>query len=178
MALRDNVVAIEATWEDGTVHDGFGFITGARGRETYIATADHVLRGDDPGQIAKTVELRLRQMPGRSYPGEVLETHEPGIDLAVLAARLPSELDWRWDALAPEPAELTFGTPVWFIGRDREWYVPADPGVVNWSAECGTRSWSTTWACGWAAPARRWWRRTGSWAWWFGTRRPIQRVRR
>ena len=89
MALRDNVMAIEATWEDGTVHDGFGFITGARGRETYIATAGHVLRGNDPGQIAETVELRLRQIPGRTYRAKVLETHEPGIDLAVLAAQLP-----------------------------------------------------------------------------------------
>ena len=131
LALRDNVIAIEATWEDGTVHDGFGFITGARGGETYIATAGHVLRGNDPGQIAETVELRLRQIPGRTYPGKVLETHEPGIDLAVLAAQLPSELDWRRDAIAQRPAELTFGTPVWFIGRDREWYVPAEPGVVN-----------------------------------------------
>lgn len=94
LALRDNVVAIKVTWEDGTVHDGFGLITGSRGNEIYTATANHLLRGDEPGQIAERVELRLRQLPGRTYVGELLNSHELGIDLGVVAASLPSEIVW------------------------------------------------------------------------------------
>lgn len=134
-ALRANVVAIRATWADGSQHDGFGFMVGVRGNETYIATADHVVRDNSPSsmpdRVAQKIEIETFERRGRTFEAVLLGTHEASIDLAVITAELPSDISWRKDALASEPDELTYGAEVWFVGRDKRWYVPGRPGVIN-----------------------------------------------
>jgi formylglycine-generating enzyme required for sulfatase activity len=129
--LRRNVIAISTTWADGTVHDGFGLITGERDGDTYIATADHVVRGRNPGEVADRITLQLFERQGRPVEGTVLGTRDADLDLAVVTARLPADVGWREDVLVPDPGSLQRGTEVWFVGRGGEWYVPTRPGLVN-----------------------------------------------
>ena len=131
LVLRNSVVAIEATWADGLTNAGFGLIVGAEGEETFVATSNHLLRGREPDQTAEEILVQVFQRPGRQYQGELLGTRDDELDLGVITVHLPSDIDWRDDVLAADPGGLEFGVPVWFIGRDQEWYVPGRSGVVN-----------------------------------------------
>ncbi len=133
--LRHNVVAIRAVWIDGSEHDGFGLMVGSEGDETYIVTADHVVRGIGPGAKpdakAKKIKIELYDKRGQTFDAKLLGTREKSIDVAVITARLPGDVTWRKTVLASEPDALGYGDEVWFIGRDRSWYVPAKSGAVN-----------------------------------------------
>jgi len=94
-ALRDNVVHIRADWGGG--HQGFGFIVGERTQFLYIVTADHVVRGDEPGEedVEPTVVFHYDQ--GVRYEAELLETRLPRSqgDLALLRVRKPAGTSWQ-----------------------------------------------------------------------------------
>jgi hypothetical protein len=128
LALRNNVVGIVAERSDG-VHNGFGFIVGERQRQILIVTANHVVRSGGPDGEARRILVRFFQEQGRSYQATLLETSDETYDLAVLQVPLPAGLTWQRAVLGPQRAERR--TPVWFIGRSGEWYVPTVPGRIN-----------------------------------------------
>ena len=140
MALRGNVVALEARWPNGPVKDGFGFVVALDGGTAYVATAGHVLQGGPAtGGATPRVTARLLGRPGRTFAAEQLALSAASIDLGVLTMDWPVDLAWTAEALAPEEAMPNFGDPVWFIGRDREWYVPASPGAFNRASQIDRR---------------------------------------
>ena len=134
LALRQNVVRIETEWKS----DGFGFIVGERGGFLYIATANHVVRGTSPEQSGTSpfVSFFEDQTNYRAQLDPAGWGREEG-DIAALRVPLPPGVTWRRDALsAAGVKERT--TEVWFIGRQREWFVPATPGRVIKIAPIGT----------------------------------------
>ena len=138
LELRRNVVRVTAQWANGTTYDGFGFITGERDGFLYIATADHVVRGNGPDAIDRSPVVAFFQDQGAEYKAELLATRlQPGEgDLAVLRLRPPRNLAWRRDVAAAGRAKR--GTEIRFIGLERDWFVPMRPGVVNGLEPVGT----------------------------------------
>lgn len=128
-AMRDNVVKIAAEWENGASHNGFGFIVGQQGQELFIATANHVVRGRGPDEIARDVRITFFQLQGTDHPATLLGTSNSRRDLAVLTVRAPGGLRWNRDIGSAERPERS--AHVWFVGRNAQWYVPAIHGAVN-----------------------------------------------
>lgn len=131
LALRSNVVAIEAAWPDGQTKDGFGIVIGEEDGTAYIATALHVLRGGPGASQRPNLTVRYYGRPTQATEGEMLSFVADQLDLGVIAAAWPSDLEWENNAFAVDEQSLTFGDPVWFIGRDQDWYVPASEGAFN-----------------------------------------------
>ena len=131
LRLRANVVRIQAP-NRGTDENAFGFIVGQRGGQIYIVTAQHVIvPNDEPGVTAPArVKITFYSDQGKSYDAEVLGTHDTPHDLAVLRLPAPSGLFWIKESLAG-PEMQKRGVHVWFIGRNSNWFVPVDPGVIN-----------------------------------------------
>jgi hypothetical protein len=127
LALRSSVVSIVAERSDGT-QNGFGFIVGERHGQIYIVTANHVVRSSGPDVTTKVL-IKYFHEQGKAYQATLLETSHQAYDLAVLQARTPTGLSWQKDVLGLQKVER--GTPVWFVGRSAEWYVPTVPGRIN-----------------------------------------------
>lgn len=138
LELRHNVVRVTATWANGTVYDGFGFIAGERDGFLYIATADHVVRGNGPDAIDRSPAVAFFQDQGAEYKAELLATRlQPGEgDLAVLRIQPPRNLTWRRDAVAA--GRVKRGTEIRFIGLQGGWFVPTRVGMVNSIEPVGT----------------------------------------
>jgi S1-C subfamily serine protease/tetratricopeptide (TPR) repeat protein len=129
LSLRHNVVSI-AVQRTGGVHNGFGIIIGERDGRLFIATANHIVRGDTPDDGVKRITIRYFQSPNDAYDAKLLGSSNATYDLAVLEAPAPSGLEWYRQSLRVDPA-LQRGTPVWFIGREGRWYIPTQPGRLN-----------------------------------------------
>ena len=131
LQLRANVVRIEAP-NLGNAENGFGFIVGQRSGQIYIVTAQHVIvPNDEPGVTAPTrVKVTFYSDQGKTYDAEVLGTHDTPHDLAVLRLPAPNGLTWIKESLAGAEMQRR-GAHVWFIGRNSNWFVPVDPGVIN-----------------------------------------------
>ena len=122
--LRQNTVRIKAR------ENGFGFIVGEGNGQLYIATARHVIVGeeDNPNSsAAATAQVFLYSDQGKAYTANVLGTHEG--DLAVLRLPTPAGFQWVKSCLATTEKQQR-GTQVWFVGKKDEWYVPAQPGSI------------------------------------------------
>ena len=131
IALSANVVKITATLGQGAVpQTGFGFIVGQQGNQLVVITADHVVRGDDPGAEDTAPLITFFENQGSQIRGK-LETvrlpKERG-DLAVILVKNPGFVSLVTDAIDATPAAR--GLPVWLVGRAGEWDIPAAPGVV------------------------------------------------
>ena len=126
LQLRGNVVRISVGGNNP--ENGFGFVIGEREHTVFIVTADHVVAAA-PGEATPPVNATFFDDQGRNYAAEVLKQNKDH-DLALLAVSLPSGFKWKSACLAPAE-ESRRGTPVWFIGRDVEWYVPAAAGVIS-----------------------------------------------
>lgn len=130
-ALRANTVAIRAEWEeDGNRSDGFGFITAVEGEYTYVATANHVVRGYEGDNEADKVTVRFF---GSRKPvlAQVLDVHDATLDVGVIKIKGRPKRPWFRSA-SGERAAAGRGTEVWFIGRSGTWYTPARPGTINY----------------------------------------------
>ncbi len=125
--LKNNVLAISASFPSGLVQEGFGFVTGVRDGEVYIATANHTVRGDF--EDAVSVQAAHHQHQGRVFNATLLSTHDSTIDLAVLTVRIPEKTALLFDVVSGEAAKR--GQAVKFIGRSGTWFTPARPGLVN-----------------------------------------------
>lgn len=120
--LRQNTVRIQAGQRDG-----FGFIVGERSGYLYIATARHVLTADAPDALHTEVNVYFYSDQGTAAKAEMLGPHAN--DLGMVRVPKPRGLSWRKDCL-PKTGQQARGTPVWFVGRNREWYVPVRSGTI------------------------------------------------
>lgn len=122
-------IRITAQFDDCEDDEGFGFVVGERADGALFAvTADHVLSCDHD-ENKRTAPRRATRIEVRfaTAPDEPIEaarvTGLPGKDLALLKLpkpRLPVSLAPSWCG------RFSRGERVWFIGRDRRWYVPLD----------------------------------------------------
>jgi hypothetical protein len=132
MALRDHVVRITANWRDGSTQHGFGFVVGERNNELYIVTADHVVRGTLPDELAETIGLTFFSHQGQEFQTKLLGTHDADRDVAVLLAERPAGFQLQPKIMRRSRDALPArGTQVWYVGRSGRWYVPSTPGTVN-----------------------------------------------
>lgn len=129
--FRAHVVKIRATWADGQQQDGFGFVVGQNSSGVYIVTANHVVRGNGPGEVAEGVKLTWFQRRGEQFDATLIGTSDRDRDIAVLRTSLPAGVSLRPELMAYSPDRLERGSDVWFIGRAGDWYVPTRAGTVN-----------------------------------------------
>jgi hypothetical protein len=135
LALRANVVRITADGQEAGEEwngHGFGFAVGQRGSRLVIVTANHVVRkqGAGPGFRTTRVTVSFHGDQGRTHAADLLQVHDESYDLAVLEVALPAGVQWQRAALGSHE-ETRRGLAVWFVGRERDWYVPTAPGRVN-----------------------------------------------
>ena len=131
MALRPNVVKITATLGQGAVpQTGFGFIVGQQANQLVVITADHVVRGDDPGAEDKAPLITFFENQGSQIRGklETVELPRDRGDLAVILVQKPGFVTFVTEAIDATPAAR--GLPVWLVGRAGDWNIPITPGAV------------------------------------------------
>lgn len=131
MALRPNVVKITATLGQGIApQTGFGFIVGQQQSRLVVVTANHVVRGDDPGSEDKTPLITFFQDQGSQARGTLGTVGLPTGhgDLAVILVPNPGSAAFVTDAIDTTPPER--GLRVWVVGRGGGWNIPVSPGVV------------------------------------------------
>ena len=94
-ALQDNVVKITATFGEGAPKSGFGIIVGEQGRYLVVVTADHVVRGEDPGAEDKKPTITFFRAQGSQVQGKLETVRMPpgGGDLAVILVPRPGLRD-------------------------------------------------------------------------------------
>ena len=130
-STRDDVVRVTTFRRNGDILDtGFGFIFGSRGEDFFIATADHVLRGERPANdTASRVEITFLSDRDHSRPGAILPfrlSADKG-DLGIVQVRRPDGMSLAWPR-SVRSTELSPGTRAWRIGKQREWLPPTNPG--------------------------------------------------
>jgi len=131
MALRPNVVKITASLAQGMApQTGFGFIVGQQQNRFVVVTANHVVRGDDPGSEDKTPLITFFQNQGSQARGTLETVGLPTGhgDLAVILVPNPGSATFVTDAVDGTPPER--GLRVWIIGRGGGWNIPVSPGIV------------------------------------------------
>ena len=132
MGLRDHVVRITANWRDGSTQHGFGFVVGERDDDLYLVTADHVVRGTLPDELAETIILTFFSHQGQEFQAKLLGTHDADRDVAVLLTERPGGFQLKPEIMRRSQEVLPArGTRVWYVGRSGRWYVPSTPGTVN-----------------------------------------------
>jgi len=127
--FRANTVRIEALLGERT-ENGFGFVVGESEGSLYAVTAYHVVQQKDPDGPPAKVRVELFGKSGPMIDATILAHDEH--DLAMISFPAPAGFRWNRRALGRgehqnAPAE------VWFIGRNREWYVPV--GAAHISSE-------------------------------------------
>jgi uncharacterized protein YecT (DUF1311 family) len=129
-ALQGNVVKITATFGEGAPKSGFGIIVGEQGRYLVVVTADHVVRGEDPGAEDKKPTITFFRAQGSQVQGKLETVRMPpaGGDLAVILVPRPDRATAVKEAIDPKP--VARGTKVWLVGRVGNWSIPASPGTV------------------------------------------------
>jgi Trypsin-like peptidase domain len=131
LALRQNVVKV---WSgQGNTENGFGFIVSADAGSLYVITADHVAWGSatQPDAEAPSIYLAFYAdpAPGNKYKAKIVK-HDKNHDLALLQVQIPPGIQWEKQCLSTIE-EAKRSTPVWFIGRDGEWFVPVLSGAID-----------------------------------------------
>ncbi len=123
-SIKSNVVRIDASGRTG-----FGFLVGLRASEALIATAWHTLRDVAAAPLSVCfLQGEARCVAGRiAYVADAIGARA-ALDLVVVAAPYPAGLPWRPDLHVGIPG---LNTPVWFIGRSSEWYIPPQPGHIT-----------------------------------------------
>jgi hypothetical protein len=111
--------------------EGFGVVLGEREGWLYIATANHVVRGQgggngEPDAPRRTVKLTYYSDQGVSYDGSVLENFVADFDLGVVKAKAPP--GFRADVLCNDAPNVARGLRVAYVGKERVWYVPTSEG--------------------------------------------------
>ncbi|MEO1058950.1 MAG: SUMF1/EgtB/PvdO family nonheme iron enzyme [Actinomycetota bacterium] len=129
--MRNQVVAIEAVWENGTPRGGFGFVVAEENGRLWVATADHVLRGRAPDEVAADVSVRFFGRPFERVAATYRAMPPTRLDVGLVTVPAPQEYRWHRSVVDPTAADVPTGERVWFVGRSNDWYVPATPGAVN-----------------------------------------------
>jgi tetratricopeptide (TPR) repeat protein len=124
IALRRNVVRVLGA------EVGFGFIVAQSTDKLFVVTAEHVVFGENnPNPQPPTVQVVFYSDPGTRAPSEIIG-HDHYHDLALLRVSAPAGFTWEKQCLAPEGEEKRT-TPIWFVGRGSDWYVPALHGAIS-----------------------------------------------
>jgi len=133
-SLRNNVVMLDVEWEDGSQHQGVGFIISEYYDGLLIITANSIVRGNFPGTLAKIINIKYFSSPNRSDEGNLLEVCDKINNIAVITTssyfsrkRL---LDVNKNSIGCSSI-IEVNTPVWFIGRSDAWYIPDKPGKIK-----------------------------------------------
>jgi hypothetical protein len=133
--LTPNVVQIRTRWGGRPQKSGFGIIIGERDKFLYVVTANHVVRGNTPGEFDATPTVYFSRFQGAPYPSELLETSSPAADLAVIRINTTKAplVTWTREVLSAEntSANALSATNIWFIGLEQRWFVPPKPGKVS-----------------------------------------------
>ncbi|WP_194391020.1 trypsin-like peptidase domain-containing protein [Bradyrhizobium sp. CCBAU 51765] len=129
-----NVVRITAERTNGSVDVGFGLLLFAKQNRIFVATADHILRGDRHDLVPRRIVVNLHESLGRR-PMEVTSVSpffDAKIDVACFeiwnfADDSFKETAKNWSSSLP----LTRNDQYYYIGRNQAWYVPTRPSVYN-----------------------------------------------
>jgi formylglycine-generating enzyme len=126
--LKGNVVAIRATFPDGSTEQGFGFITGEQGSRLFIATAAHVVfNGREPSSV------KVKFHNDISWVSATFKRHwDDPDDLALLEMTKPAWVNWKTDFSDFSPRDLQ---SVRFLGRyqggEPRWLFPGSGEVFE-----------------------------------------------
>src|SRR5205807_1720295 len=103
--VKPLLVMIEAQFDGGGTENGAGVIFQRRSRHVYIATANHVVRKGARGATA--VRVYFPWVPGESFAGNVTDSSDAQLDLAVLIvdAMVPSPRG-RWPVISSRDSDL------------------------------------------------------------------------
>ncbi|WP_146066796.1 S1 family peptidase, partial [Candidatus Venteria ishoeyi] len=109
-------------------NEGFGFIVGERNNELYILTAEHVVAGP-PG--TPPPQVYFYQDQAKAVAAEVLVRVGKPLDAALLRVTKPQRIRWQAQSFCLPPYQPP--ETVWFIGRDKQWFIPSgrDEGQLN-----------------------------------------------
>ncbi len=118
---KAGTVRITARFADGDSKEGFGFIVGERNRDLFLVTANHVI--EKKPDRATSIEVRFAAAPDEPYKARWLQS-KGHLDLALLKTDKP-DFAVLWQQ-ATWCNRFQRGDKVWFIGRDRDWFVPLD----------------------------------------------------
>ena len=126
-SLRNNVVRLSVSFPDGSKQEGFGFITGEKNGQLYLATAAHVVHGEEFNQKPSLIQVWF-YADYKTYTAEAIRFFELQ-DLALLQMFKPSALDYKssnWADFAPQNYQA-----VRFVGRQGEWLIPGQGEVYK-----------------------------------------------
>lgn len=114
-------VRITARFTGGGIEEGFGFIVGERNDDLFLVTANHLI--EHPPERAARIEVQFSTAPDETYQARWLKS-KGHLDLALLKIADPDiGVPWRQAAWC---TAFERGDKVWFIGRNRDWFVPLD----------------------------------------------------
>ncbi|AEE49450.1 SUMF1/EgtB/PvdO family nonheme iron enzyme [Haliscomenobacter hydrossis] len=126
-SLRNNVVRLSISFPDGSKQEGFGFITGEKNGQLYLATAAHVVHGNEFNQKPSLIQVWFRT-DYETYTAKAIRFFELQ-DLALLQMPKPVTLDYKntnWADFAPQNYQA-----VRFVGRQGEWLIPGQGEVYK-----------------------------------------------
>ena len=134
--LKNNVVKITATFDDGKEENGFGTVIAERDNKLYIVTAKHVIYNlDERGLVSndnktKSAVIKFSSDLGKDYSATLLNLPASVLDISLLEVEKPKNYTWTKEFYSNT---IETGTKVWFIGRSGKWYVPTGSfvGSVN-----------------------------------------------
>ncbi|NEU08448.1 trypsin-like peptidase domain-containing protein [Flavihumibacter sp. R14] len=131
--LKNNVVKIHATFDDGSDENGFGFVIAEQYERLFIVTAKHVIHQlDDDGLVdlekkTRSVSITFNSEIGKEYPATLLlNLPNTSLDVTILEVEKPANYLWQKDFYS---TNLAIGTEVWFIGRAGNWYIPTGSAI-------------------------------------------------
>jgi formylglycine-generating enzyme required for sulfatase activity len=127
--LKTNVVAIRATFADGGEEKGFGFITGEEGGKLYLATAAHVVRGENLDKTAKTIKVKL--FNDLRWFDATYVYHWDEDDLAVLELTKPSVARWKTDFADFTPVKFKAVRFIGLNGNEPSWVFPGSGEIYE-----------------------------------------------
>ncbi len=127
--LKTNVVAIRATFADGGEEKGFGFITGEEGGKLYLATAAHVVRGENLNKTAKTIQVKL--FNDLRWFDATYVYHWDEDDLAVLELSKPSVARWKTDFADFTPVKFKAVRFIGLNGNEPSWVFPGSGEIYE-----------------------------------------------
>jgi formylglycine-generating enzyme len=128
-AFKPNVVAIQSSFADGSIENGFGFITGEKNGQLYLVTAGHVVHGREvktPQKIQVRFYSSLRQ-----YPAEEENWFEAD-DLSLLTLPKPSTVQWKPNFAHYGPQNYQ---TVRFVGKNQDWISPGTGEIFRLSKD-------------------------------------------
>ena len=129
-ALRHNVFSVVARPLDKSAkRRGFAFVFGQRGGYLYLATANHVLRGNlDPEDLARQIKVQSFGSDGRPIKADLLPYDDEELDVGFI--RVPVSERQLWLSASVADQDVKPGESVWFIGKRGLWRIPKQPGHI------------------------------------------------